>query len=67
MHSDRGERVPYDKVVLATGSYPFVPQVPGVQNRGVFVYRTIEDLQQIIGYAANVKTSGGDWRWAVGP
>jgi len=53
--SDRGQKVPYDFVVLATGSYPFVPRIPGVQNRGVFVYRTIEDLERIIAYAADVK------------
>ena len=53
--SDRGVKVPYDKLVLATGSFPFVPQVPGIQNRGVFVYRTIQDLEQIIAYAANCR------------
>src|ERR1700760_1262307 len=36
--SDRGIKTHYDAVVLATGSYPFVPQVPGIQHRGVFVY-----------------------------
>ena len=35
-------------VVLATGSFPFVPPVPGIDKQGVFVYRTIEDLQHII-------------------
>ncbi len=51
VQSDQGRKVRYDAVVLATGSYPFVPNVPGVQNRGVFVYRTIQDLQFIIAYA----------------
>ena len=55
VRSERGREVSYDKVVLATGSFPFVPSVPGIQNRGVFVYRTIEDLQQIIAYAPNAK------------
>lgn len=55
VHSDRGRKVPYDVIVMATGSYPFVPPVPGIQNRGVFVYRTIEDLQQIIAYAEHAK------------
>ncbi len=49
---DKGARVAYDVVVLATGSYPFVPPVPGIDKRGVFVYRTIEDLERIIAYAA---------------
>ena len=37
--------------MLATGSAPFVPPVPGVDKKGVFVYRTIEDLERIIAYA----------------
>jgi nitrite reductase (NADH) large subunit len=55
VHSEKGVRINYDHVVLATGSYPFVPQVPGIQLPGVFVYRTIEDLERIIAYAAEVK------------
>src|SRR6478735_6852955 len=31
VHSDKGVRIAYDHVVFATGSYPFVPSVPGVQ------------------------------------
>jgi nitrite reductase (NADH) large subunit len=49
--SDRGAKIAYDHVVLATGSFPFVPSVPGIDKPGVFVYRTIEDLQSIIKYA----------------
>ncbi|HEV2781278.1 MAG TPA: nitrite reductase large subunit NirB [Actinophytocola sp.] len=37
----------YDKLVLATGSYPFVPPVPGRDLPGCHVYRTIEDLDAI--------------------
>jgi nitrite reductase (NADH) large subunit len=37
----------YDALVLATGSYPFVPPVPGHDLRNCFVYRTIEDLDAI--------------------
>ncbi len=40
-----GEVLAYDKLVLATGSYPFVPPVPGRERDAVFVYRTIEDLE----------------------
>ncbi|WP_250214560.1 nitrite reductase large subunit NirB [Acrocarpospora catenulata] len=42
-----GETVPYDVLVLATGSAPFVPPVPGRDLDGCFVYRTIEDLDAI--------------------
>lgn len=39
------QEIKYDKAVLATGSYPFVPPTPGVDKKGVFVYRTIDDLE----------------------
>ncbi|MEU7928603.1 nitrite reductase large subunit NirB [Micromonospora sp. NPDC049107] len=42
----------YDALVLATGSYPFVPPVPGADLPGVFVYRTLDDLAAIRTYAA---------------
>ncbi|GAA2509194.1 nitrite reductase large subunit NirB [Streptomyces thermolineatus] len=47
-----GAVVPYDTLVLATGSYPFVPPVPGKDTTGCFVYRTVEDLLAIEEYAA---------------
>ena len=55
VRSDRGVEIAYDHVVLATGSFPFVPPVPGVDKTGVFVYRTIEDLQNIIKYSGDAK------------
>ncbi|MGR9044142.1 MAG: nitrite reductase large subunit NirB, partial [Gammaproteobacteria bacterium] len=45
--SDKGVEIRYDKVVLATGSYPFVPPVPGHDRPQCLVYRTIEDLEAI--------------------
>ena len=42
-----GAEYEYDILILATGSYPFVPPVPGRERPGVFVYRTIEDLEAI--------------------
>lgn len=55
VRSAKGISVPYDVIVMATGSYPFVPPVPGINNRGVFVYRTIEDLERIAEYAKHAK------------
>ncbi|MGV4885429.1 nitrite reductase large subunit NirB [Streptomyces viridosporus] len=43
--------VGYDVLVLATGSYPFVPPVPHRDAEGCFVYRTVEDLLAIEEYA----------------
>ncbi|GIH14111.1 nitrite reductase large subunit [Rugosimonospora africana] len=42
----------YDTLVLATGSYPFVPPVPGRDLAGCFTYRTVDDLAALAGYAA---------------
>ncbi|WP_129667109.1 nitrite reductase large subunit NirB [Phytoactinopolyspora endophytica] len=42
-----GRTVGYDALVLATGSSPFVPPIPGADLDGCFVYRTIEDLDAI--------------------
>ena len=51
-----GEQLPYDKLVLATGSSPFVPPVPGRERADCFVYRTIEDLEAMAACGAHAKT-----------
>jgi nitrite reductase (NADH) large subunit len=56
VRSARYRDVPYDKLVLATGSSPFVPPVAGRDRRDCFVYRTIEDLETIAARAAQAKT-----------
>src|ERR1019366_1389370 len=53
--SHKGKIVHYDKLVFATGSAPFVPAINGVDKEGVFVYRTIEDLEAITAYAKKAK------------
>lgn len=47
----------YDYLVLATGSSAFVPPIKGVEKEGVFVYRTIEDLESMLAYAAKLKST----------
>lgn len=51
-----GLRLEYDRVVLATGSYPFVPAIPGHDRPGCFVYRTIDDLDAIRSAGVNAKS-----------
>jgi len=53
--SAQGKVIPYDKLVLATGSYPFVPPVPGADRDNCFVYRTIEDLEAMLAGAKGKK------------
>ncbi len=55
VYSDKGVEIAYDILVLTTGSYPFVPKVPGINKNGVFVYRTIDDLERIIAYGAKIR------------
>ncbi|KZY65392.1 MULTISPECIES: nitrite reductase large subunit NirB [unclassified Oleiphilus] len=45
--TEAGDVYAYDKLVLATGSFPFVPPIPGNDQEHCLVYRTIEDLEQI--------------------
>lgn len=52
-----GQVFEYETLVLATGSYPFVPPVPNKDAEGCFVYRTIEDLLAIEEYA-KTRTTG---------
>jgi len=52
-----GRTTAYDALVLATGSTPFVPPVPGATGPGRFVYRTLADLESLRD-AAQGATSG---------
>lgn len=47
IHSNTGRSVWYDKLIMATGSYPWVPPIKGSDGQDCFVYRTIEDLNAI--------------------
>jgi len=53
--SAKGVVLNYDKIILATGSFPFVPPVPGHERSNIFVYRTIEDLEAITKAATTAK------------
>jgi nitrite reductase (NADH) large subunit len=55
--SSSGREVVYDKLVLATGSVPFVPPLAGVERPGVFVYRTLDDLDRIMAYARGARSA----------
>ncbi|HEY8545394.1 MAG TPA: nitrite reductase large subunit NirB [Acidimicrobiales bacterium] len=52
----QGRVLAYDALVLATGSVPFVPPIPGTDAPGAFVYRTIDDLEAIRVWAAGCRT-----------
>src|SRR5688572_7179734 len=54
VHSGQ-RQLSYDKLVIATGSYPFVPPIEGNDGPGCFVYRTVEDLDAIRAAASGAK------------
>lgn len=47
----------YDTLVIATGSSAMVPPIAGVNKQGIFVYRTLEDLDNIIRYGKKVSSA----------
>ena len=53
--TEHGDVLPYDKLVMATGSYAFVPPIQGNDRENCFVYRTIEDLDAIKAASQNAK------------
>ncbi|QEC68925.1 nitrite reductase large subunit [Panacibacter ginsenosidivorans] len=55
VHSHTGLAVTYDYLILATGSSAFVPPIPGTDKKGVFIYRTIEDLEMMTAHARKAK------------
>ncbi|PSV22362.1 nitrite reductase (NAD(P)H) [Photobacterium leiognathi subsp. mandapamensis] len=54
--SNTGREIRYDKLIMATGSYPWVPPIKGSENKDCFVYRTIEDLKAIEATAKRSKS-----------
>lgn len=57
--SAKGLTIAYDKLVLATGSFPFVPPIPGKDLKGCFVYRTIDDLEGMQAWAKQDRVKKG--------
>ncbi|NMO95847.1 nitrite reductase large subunit NirB [Paenibacillus lemnae] len=46
-----GMVIPYDYLVLATGSAPFIPNIPGTEKEGVITFRTLDDCENMKRYA----------------
>ncbi|MGG1554696.1 nitrite reductase large subunit NirB [Paenibacillus ferrarius] len=53
--SDKGVTVSYDKLILATGSNPFIIPMPGADKEGVMAYRTIRDCEIMMESAKKYK------------
>lgn len=56
IYSSSGREIKYDKLIMATGSTPWVPSIKGSESKDCFVYRTIEDLKSIEATAKRSKS-----------
>jgi nitrite reductase (NADH) large subunit len=45
-------KVDYDRLLLATGSHPFIPSIKGIEKKGVFTFRSIDDVIAMKKYLA---------------
>ncbi|ADC49157.1 NasB nitrate/nitrite reduction [Alkalihalophilus pseudofirmus OF4] len=55
IRTNQNKEVQYDKVIIATGSTPFILPVPGAEKEGVHTFRTIEDCTQMMESAKRYK------------
>ncbi|MEM7390905.1 MAG: FAD-dependent oxidoreductase [Verrucomicrobiota bacterium] len=55
VETESGARYPFDRLVLACGSTPWIPPIPGAGEDRVLVYRTVNDIERIRALAASGK------------
>ncbi|CAG68737.1 nitrite reductase small subunit NirD [Acinetobacter baylyi] len=55
VHTQNGECVEYDRLILATGSKPFIPPIQGADLKGVISFRDIYDVNTMVDYASQKK------------
>jgi nitrite reductase (NADH) large subunit len=53
--TEDNQRFSFDRLLMATGSYSFIPPIKGSENKGVFALRDIQDARNISAYAKNVE------------
>lgn len=51
----QGTRHQYGKLILATGSRPFIPNIPGIRQRGVFTFRSLRDTESLYARLSSAK------------
>jgi NAD(P)H-nitrite reductase large subunit len=53
--SEDKKRVPYDRLLVATGSHSFIPPINGSDKKGVFAIRSIQDARDISGWVKDIE------------
>lgn len=54
---DRGDRVNFEKLLIATGGKPFVPKIEGADKDGVFTFTTLSDAERLLARVENAKSA----------
>jgi len=49
------EEIPYDRLLIATGSRSFIPPMKGADKKGVFALRSVQDARDIVAWARNIQ------------
>ena len=57
VHTEKGERIDYDRLIIATGSKPFIPPVQGADLNGVISFRDIYDVNTMVKYCETKKNA----------
>ena len=57
VYTQKGEIVDYDRLIMATGSKPFVPPISGSNLKGVISFRDINDVNTMLDYCKNKKNA----------
>ena len=57
VYTEKGVVVDYDRLILATGSKPFVPPIPGSELKGVVSFRDIYDVNTMLDYCKTKKNA----------
>lgn len=52
-----GKTLPYDRLFLATGAEPLLPEIPGIQGEDVFFFKSLQDAERIISIIPKIKKS----------
>lgn len=55
LFTQKGQEIPYDRLLLANGSHSFIPPIPGAELPGVFALRSIQDARDIRKWAKKSK------------
>lgn len=57
VYTEKGEVISYDRLILATGSKPFVPPIPGSDLKGVLSFRDIYAVNSMLDYCKTWKNA----------